>query len=66
MIKKALMFLLIVAFPFFALFLKDEPGKAFVAIIMQATIIGWPFAVVWAFRVISNEDKLTEGEDDDE
>jgi len=37
--------------PWLVLLINDNPGGAFVALIMQATLIGWPFATIWAWRV---------------
>jgi len=37
--------------PWLTLLLNDNPGGAVIALIMQATIIGWPFASIWALRV---------------
>ncbi|CAM4414308.1 MAG: hypothetical protein LEGION0403_FIIPPAGN_00953 [Legionella sp.] len=40
--------------------MNDNPGGAFVALVMQATLIGWPFASVWAWRTqYPSEDKDT-------
>ena len=53
--KHKLMSTLAVLFPWLVLLLEDNPGGAVVALIMQATIIGWPFASVWAWRLIHNK-----------
>ncbi len=42
-------FLSVVA-PWLVMLMNDNPGGAFVALIMQVTIIGWPFATLWAWR----------------
>lgn len=44
--------LLAIFFPWLILLMHDNPGGAFVSMIMQATIVGWPFASVWALRVM--------------
>lgn len=36
--------------PWIVFLFNDNPGGAFVALIMQATLIGWPFASIWAWR----------------
>ncbi|WP_133136442.1 hypothetical protein [Legionella rowbothamii] len=36
--------------PWAVFLISDNPGGAFVALVMQATLIGWPFASVWAWR----------------
>jgi len=46
------MSILAVFFPWLVLLIYDNPGGAFVALIMQATVIGWPFATAWAWRFI--------------
>ncbi|MDI1352613.1 MAG: hypothetical protein PSV35_07565 [bacterium] len=50
--KRILMSFIAVFFPWLILLIKDNPGGAFVVLIMQATIIGWPFATIWAWRLI--------------
>jgi len=44
---------LAVFLPWLILLLDDNPGGAFVALIMQATVIGWPFASIWAWRIVN-------------
>ena len=51
--KKIIMSVLALFMPWLALLLYDNPGGAFVALILQASIIGWPFAAVWAWRVVN-------------
>lgn len=41
---------LCVFFPWLVLLLHDNPGGAFVALVLQATAIGWIPASIWAFR----------------
>lgn len=36
--------------PWVVMLINDNPGGAFVALVLQATLIGWPFATVWAWR----------------
>lgn len=50
--KRILMSFLAVLFPWVVLLIHDNPGGAFVALIMQATIIGWPFASFWAWKMV--------------
>lgn len=50
MILRLFMSLIAILFPWLILLLEDNPGGAVVALIMQASIIGWPFAAVWALR----------------
>ena len=49
--KRIIMSILSVFLPWPVLLMYDNPGGAFVALVMQATVIGWPFATVWAWRV---------------
>lgn len=51
--KRIIMLILSLLLPWLVLLLKDNPGGAFVALVMQATVIGWPFASIWAWRSIS-------------
>lgn len=46
------MSMIAVLLPWLALLIKDNPGGAFVALIMQSTVIGWPFAAMWAWRTV--------------
>ena len=48
--KRIIMSILAIFFPWIVLLIKDNPGGALVALVMQATVIGWPFASVWAWR----------------
>lgn len=50
--KRFSMLFLAVFFPWLALFLCDNPGGAIVALVMQATAIGWIPASCWAWRVV--------------
>ncbi|TAL65464.1 MAG: hypothetical protein EPN84_01460 [Legionella sp.] len=50
-IKKILLGFVAVFVPWVLLLINDNPGGAFVALIMQASVIGWPFATVWAWKV---------------
>jgi multisubunit Na+/H+ antiporter MnhB subunit len=49
--KRLLMLAISIIVPWLVLLLYDNPGGALVALIMQATGIGWPFATVWAWKV---------------
>lgn len=51
-------FLTIIAlfFPWLSFLLMDNPGAAILAIVMQATLIGWPFATMWALRDINQSE----------
>lgn len=50
--KRILLSVLAVLFPWVLLLINDNPGGAVVALILQASFIGWPFASVWAWRTI--------------
>lgn len=53
-------------FPWLVLLLDDNPGGALVALIMQATIVGWIPASIWALRVVqegSEEKKKKKSEE---
>ena len=55
MMKRILMSILAIFLPWLVLIVYDNPGGAFLALIMQASIIGWPFASVWAWRMVHPE-----------
>lgn len=50
--KRFLWGLLCVIFPWLVLLLHDNPGGAVVALVLQATGIGWIPASIWAFRTV--------------
>lgn len=51
--KRIIMSILAVFLPWSVLLIHDNPGGAFVALIMQATVFGWPFASIWAWRLVN-------------
>lgn len=51
------MSLLAILFPWLILLFEDNPGGAVVALVMQASVIGWPFASVWALRTMKDARK---------
>ncbi|KTC98670.1 hypothetical protein [Legionella erythra] len=55
--KRLFFFLLSMAFPWLVLLIKDNPGGAVMALIMQASIIGWIPASMWAMRVLKESEK---------
>ncbi len=48
-------FLLAWFFPWLVFFMCGELGRAFVAFVLQASFLGWPFASVWAWRVLKED-----------
>lgn len=50
--KQMLMSIAAIFLPWLILLLNDNPGGALVALIMQTSIVGWPFAAVWAWRIV--------------
>ncbi len=51
-LKRILMSIVAIAFPWIIVLLDDNPGGALVALLMQATAIGWIPASVWAWRIV--------------
>jgi uncharacterized membrane protein YqaE (UPF0057 family) len=47
--------MLAIFFPWVVLLMKDNPGGALMALIMQATAIGWIPASAWAWRVVHED-----------
>ena len=47
--------LLSIFFPWIVLLIADNPGGALVALVMQVTVLGWPFASMWAWRIAKAE-----------
>lgn len=48
--KRIIIAFLAAFLPWVVMLINDNPGAAFVALVMQATLIGWPVATVWAWR----------------
>lgn len=46
--------------PWLVLLLNDNPGGALIALVMQASIIGWIPASMWAWRVMRESQKEKE------
>lgn len=59
MLKKMFWSFLAFAFPWLVLLIYDNPGGAIVALVMQATLFGWPPATIWAMRVIRENRQTT-------
>ncbi len=53
---RIIMSIISIFLPWLALLIYDNPGGAVVALIMQATLIGWPFASAWALRTGKEHD----------
>lgn len=63
-IGKVLLFLLAIIFPFVVFFLRDKPAAALVALFLQCTAIGWPIAIIWAFKNLKpKEDDETDNDE---
>lgn len=50
--KKIFKSMLALSFPWIILFMEDNPGGAFVALVLQATGIGWIPASIWAWQIV--------------
>ena len=67
--KRKLLLMVAIAFPWVILLMDDNPLGAVFAIILQATLIGWIPASMWALRIVptlpafkihkKNEEKTT-------
>lgn len=44
-------------FPWVILLLNDNPGGALVAFLLQATVIGWIPATIWALKIVNEDEK---------
>ena len=51
-VRKGILLVVAIFLPWLVLLLEDNPGGAFIALIMQATLIGWIPATLWAFKAI--------------
>ena len=50
--KRIFMAFLAIFFPWISLLIYDNPGGALVALVLQATVIGWIPASIWAWRTL--------------
>ena len=57
-LKRILISGLAIAFPWLILLINDNPGGALVALFLQATVIGWIPASIWALRVVHGTTKI--------
>jgi uncharacterized membrane protein YqaE (UPF0057 family) len=55
--KRFFMSFLAIFFPWVILLIEDNPGGAFLALILQATAIGWPPASIWAWKIVHGKGK---------
>ena len=51
-LKGVTMSFLAIFFPWIVFFIEDNPGGAVVALVMQATLIGWIPASLWAWNIV--------------
>jgi uncharacterized membrane protein YqaE (UPF0057 family) len=52
MLRRLFWLFIAIFFPWVILLLDDNPGGALVALLLQASVIGWIPASVWALRVV--------------
>ncbi len=50
--KRVLLYILALFFPWLVLLIKDDPVGALIALILQATLVGWIPASIWAIKTI--------------
>ncbi len=55
--KRLMMLCLAIIAPWIVLFIKDNPSGALLALLLQASIIGWLPASMWAWRVVKGTEK---------
>lgn len=55
--KRLFLAFLAIVFPWVVMLIYDNPGGALIAIIMQATIVGWIPASMWAWRTVHGTTK---------
>lgn len=61
-IKRIFMSFLAVFFPWIVLLAYDNPGGALIALVLQATLVGWIPAGIWAWRTVHGTTKTTSPE----
>ncbi|MCX7115699.1 MAG: hypothetical protein NTW08_07325 [Gammaproteobacteria bacterium] len=52
MLGKTLMTILAILFPWMVLFIYDNPVGGVITLVLQATVIGWIPASIWALCVV--------------
>lgn len=60
--KNLWMNFLAIFFPWMIFLIRDNPGPAFITLIMQATIIGWIPASIWAWQTLHPKKRSGEKE----
>ena len=61
--RRIFMSFLAIFFPWLVLLLHDNPGGAAVALVLQATFIGWIPASIWAWRVVHGTEKTKKAQE---
>lgn len=56
-LARLFMSMLAIFFPWAVLLIYDNPGGALIALILQATAIGWIPASIWAWQTMREADK---------
>jgi len=59
--KRILMSMLIIFFPWIAMIMHDNPGGALVTLFLQATLVGWIPASIWAWRTVYGKPSTASG-----
>lgn len=62
-LSKTLLSILSIFLPWSVLLIKDNPGGALVALCMQATLIGWLPASMWAWNIVRESHKKKPSKD---
>lgn len=57
-VRKRILLVVAIFLPWLVLLIEDNPGGAFLALVMQATLIGWIPATLWAFKAIRESEKV--------
>ena len=56
-LKRTLMSGLAIFFPWVIMLIDDNPGGFLIAIVLQATVVGWIPASIWAWRIVHGNEK---------
>lgn len=57
--KRVLLSIIAILFPWMIMLINDDPMGTIIAIILQASIVGWIPASIWAWRVAQTMGKNT-------
>lgn len=62
--KRIFLSIIAIFFPWLILFMDDNPFGGLLALVLQASLIGWIPATIWAFNIINRPPEKIAANDD--